>query len=50
MDNLSFGVTMTIIGMGGTFLTIGIIILGTNVLKRVFPLPKPAESSDGSGR
>jgi hypothetical protein len=50
MDNVSFGVTMTLIGMGGTFLTIGIIILGTNVLKRVFPLPKPPESSEASPR
>lgn len=50
MDNISFGVTMTFVGMGGTFLTIGIIILGTNVLKRVFPLPKPSETSGGSQR
>jgi len=50
MDNLSFGVTMTFVGMGGTLLTIGIIILCTNILKRVFPLPKPPESSEGSTR
>lgn len=47
MDNTSFGVTMTVVGVGGTFLTIGIIILGVNVLKKVFPLPKPPESSQG---
>ncbi|MGO9570373.1 MAG: OadG-related small transporter subunit [Desulfomonilaceae bacterium] len=50
MDNLSFGVTMTVVGMGGTFLTIGIIILGMNMLKIVFPLSKSPESSEGSPR
>ena len=50
MDNLSFAVTMTIVGMGGTCMTIGIIILGTILLKRAFPLPKPGESLKGSGR
>jgi len=50
MDNVSFGATMTIIGMGGTFLTIGIIILGMNILKMVFPLSKSPESSEGSPR
>ncbi len=50
MDNISFGVTMTLVGMGGTFLTIAIIIVGMNILKIVFPLPKPPESSEGSPR
>ena len=50
MDNISFGVTMTVVGMGGTFLTIGIIILGMNMLKIVFPLSKSPESSEGSPR
>jgi len=48
MDNLSFGVTMTVVGMGGTFLAIAVIILGMNLLKIIFPLPKPPESSEGS--
>ncbi len=50
MDNISFGVTMTVIGMGGTFLTIAIIILGMNMLKIIFPLSKSSESSEGSPR
>jgi hypothetical protein len=50
MDNLSFGVTMTVVGMGGTFLAIAVIILGMNILKMVFPLSKSPESSEGSPR
>jgi Na+-transporting methylmalonyl-CoA/oxaloacetate decarboxylase gamma subunit len=38
MDNLTFGLTMTLIGMGGTFLTLALIILMTNLIKRVFPV------------
>ncbi len=38
MDNLSFGVTMTIVGVGGTFLTLWILSLVVDLLKKVFPL------------
>ncbi len=37
MDNWSFGLTMTIVGIGGTFLTLGLLILITNIFKRLFP-------------
>ena len=38
MDNLSFGLTMTIVGVGGTFLTLWILSLVVDLLKKVFPL------------
>lgn len=38
MDKWSFGLTMTIVGVGGTFLTLWILSLATDLLKRIFPL------------
>lgn len=38
MDNMTFGWTMMIVGVGGTFLTLAILILMIEVLKKVFPL------------
>jgi len=37
MDNLTFGVTMVVVGMGGTLLTLWILSLLMVVLKRFFP-------------
>jgi len=39
MDNAkwTFGLTMMIVGMGGTFLTLWILGLVMDLLKRVFP-------------
>jgi Na+-transporting methylmalonyl-CoA/oxaloacetate decarboxylase gamma subunit len=36
--NLTFGLTMMIVGMGGTFLTLWILGLVMDLLKKVFPL------------
>ena len=38
MDNLSFGLTMTVVGVGGTFLTLWVLGLVVDLLKKVFPL------------
>jgi len=38
MDKWTFGITLLVIGAGGTFITLGILILFTNILKKVFPL------------
>jgi len=38
MDNLSFGLTMTVVGVGGTFLTLWVLSLLVDLLKKVFPL------------
>jgi Na+-transporting methylmalonyl-CoA/oxaloacetate decarboxylase gamma subunit len=42
MDNgkWTFGLTMMIVGMGGTFLTLWILGLVMDMLKKVFPLAK----------
>jgi len=40
MDNAkwTFGLTMMIVGMGGTFLTLWILGLVVDLLKKIFPL------------
>ena len=40
MDNWTFGITMIVIGMGGTILTLWILSLLMGVLKKVFPYRK----------
>lgn len=37
-DKWTFGLTMMIVGMGGTFLTLWILSLVMDMLKKVFPL------------
>jgi Na+-transporting methylmalonyl-CoA/oxaloacetate decarboxylase gamma subunit len=44
MDNWTFGITMIIVGMGGTLLTLWILSLLMTVLKNLFPYKKEAES------
>ncbi len=43
MDNWTFGVTMIVVGMGGTLLTLWILSLIMNLLKMVFPYKKEEE-------
>ncbi len=38
MDNLTFGITMTVIGMGGTLLSLCILSLLISALKKAFPV------------
>ena len=38
MDIWAFGLTMTFVGVGGTFLTLWVISLVIDLLKKVFPL------------
>ena len=38
MDKWSFGLTMTVVGVGGTFLTLWVISLVIDLLKKIFPL------------
>ena len=38
MDKWEFGLTMTFVGVGGTFLTLWVISLVIDLLKKVFPL------------
>jgi len=44
MDNWTFGITMVVVGMGGTLLTLWILSLLMSVLKKSFPLKKEEES------
>ena len=37
MDNLTFGITMIVIGMGGTLLALSLFAILMNFLKMVFP-------------
>jgi Na+-transporting methylmalonyl-CoA/oxaloacetate decarboxylase gamma subunit len=37
MDNVTYGLTMTILGMGGTLVSLWIISLAMNVLKKFCP-------------
>lgn len=55
MDRVTFGVTMMIVGMGGTLVTLWILSLVMNLLKKVFPLSEKegsskAAASQGGGR
>jgi hypothetical protein len=43
MDNWTFGITMLIIGMGGTLLTLWILSLFMTILKKIFPYNKAEE-------
>lgn len=46
MDKWDFGITMMIVGMGGTFLTLWILSLVVDLLKKIYPLSaeKPASN------
>jgi len=43
MDNVTFGLTMLVVGMGGTLLTLGLMSLIMGALKKVFPYKKEEE-------
>jgi hypothetical protein len=43
MDNWNFGITMTVVGAGGTLITMAILILVTYIFKRVFPVPSESK-------
>ncbi len=38
MDKWTFGLTLTLVGVGGTFLTLWILSLVMTLLKKIFPL------------
>jgi Na+-transporting methylmalonyl-CoA/oxaloacetate decarboxylase gamma subunit len=37
MDNFTFGMTMIVVGMGGTLLALSLFAILMNVLKMLFP-------------
>jgi hypothetical protein len=46
MDKFTFGMTMLLIGMGGTILTLGLISSIIVLLKKLFPLKNEEEKKD----
>jgi Na+-transporting methylmalonyl-CoA/oxaloacetate decarboxylase gamma subunit len=40
MDNWTFGITMIIVGMGGTLLTLWMLSLIMSLMKKIFPYGK----------
>jgi Na+-transporting methylmalonyl-CoA/oxaloacetate decarboxylase gamma subunit len=42
MDPISLGVVLMVLGMGGTLLTLFVISLVVDLLKRLFPVEPPA--------
>ncbi len=45
-DKWAFGLTMMIVGMGGTFLTLWILGLIMDLLKKVYPLEDKSGSAE----
>ncbi len=44
MNNLTFGLTMLVVGMGGTMLTLWLLTLIIDLLRFLFP---PSQDKDG---
>lgn len=40
IDNVTFGVTMVVVGMGGTLLTLWVLTILIDVIKKIFPVAK----------
>jgi Na+-transporting methylmalonyl-CoA/oxaloacetate decarboxylase gamma subunit len=38
MDNLTFGLTLMVVGMGGTLVTLALLAVIMNLLKKIFPV------------
>lgn len=38
MDNVTFGLTMIIVGMGGTLAALGLLAVVMALLKKIFPV------------
>ena len=48
METMTFGLTLTVVGMGGTLLSLWLLSLLVSVLKKVFPIS--GESGQKEGR
>jgi Na+-transporting methylmalonyl-CoA/oxaloacetate decarboxylase gamma subunit len=48
MTKWDFGLTMTLVGMGGTLFSLWILTLVMALMKRLFPAPPPAQPARGS--
>jgi Na+-transporting methylmalonyl-CoA/oxaloacetate decarboxylase gamma subunit len=45
LDNWTFGITMLVVGMGGTVLTLWILSLIMSLMKKIFPLRKEGNTN-----
>jgi hypothetical protein len=43
MDNWTFGLTMLVVGMGGTLAALGVLALMMGLLKKIFPAKQDSE-------
>ena len=50
MDKMTFGVTVMVVGMGGTLLTLWILSLLMNVLKKIFPVDEQNGAKKGGAK
>jgi Na+-transporting methylmalonyl-CoA/oxaloacetate decarboxylase gamma subunit len=48
LDPLSLGLALTILGMGGTLLTLFVISLVGDLLKRLFPIVREKATESGA--
>lgn len=46
MSNLMYGAVITVVGMGGTLVSLGCIVLLVMLLKKIFPYREP----EGEGK
>ena len=46
MDKWTFGLTLMIVGVGGTFLTLWVMSLVIDLLKKIFPLQEAAAAPE----
>jgi Na+-transporting methylmalonyl-CoA/oxaloacetate decarboxylase gamma subunit len=47
MDTFTFGLTLTVVGMGGTLLSLWLLGLVAAALKKVFPFTKESDQKEG---
>ena len=47
METMNFGLTLTVVGMGGTLVTLGVLALVAHLLKRLFPYREYDEEGKG---
>ena len=50
MDKWTFGLTMMVVGIGGTFLTLGVLSVVMGLLKKAFPLRGEDTSAEKKSR
>jgi len=45
MDNFTFGLTLIIVGMGGTLIALGLLVILINFLKKIFSVKEKVPQS-----